>query len=172
MPAPMIIMRLGTRGALVVSFIVLAATLGCEASSKEPQPSSPREVDQASKTAPPQPQMARITGKVMKIDRLPWKSGAMLTVDLVELTYGREVQARGIASNTVELPELPAAYSLPYDRSLIDEQMHYALVASVHDGNGKLIYGTAARVPVLTHGADTRDVNLILKIAGLLPRRR
>lgn len=161
----------------LLAFVMIVAAVGCREDAKEvPAEAAPPLEAKApitdSSSAPAAPDMVVITGKILKIDRLPWKPGAMLTIDLVRVSLERGVDHETIASTTTDLPELPTTFTFPYDRSAIDEHERYALIASVHNADGKLIYGTDRRVPVLTYGTDSHNVHLVLKIAGLLPKRR
>ena len=110
-------------------------------------------------------QGASITGTAAYRERIALPPGAVLEVELVDISRA-DAPAERIAATRVEVQgQVPIAFALPYDPARIRPERRYALQARLTAGDG-MAWRNDAIVPVLTHGAGNRAEILLRRIQG------
>lgn len=109
-------------------------------------------------------QGAAITGTAAYRERIALPPGAVLEVELVDISRA-DAPAERIAATRVEVQgQVPIAFTLPYDPARIRPERRYAVQARL-TGDG-MAWRNDAIVPVLTHGAGNRAEILLRRIQG------
>ncbi|NIV19824.1 MAG: hypothetical protein GWN54_04115 [Gammaproteobacteria bacterium] len=96
---------------------------------------------------------------------MPLRLDAVIKVRLLDVSLQdapamvlaeQEIPARGLA--------VPIAFALPYDPTTIDGRYSYAVRAEIRDGRNVLLWTTTTSHPVLTRGAPTDGVEIMLEL--------
>jgi putative lipoprotein len=108
-----------------------------------------------------------VTGVVTYRQRIALPNDAVVKVQL------RDVSRMDVASQLLGEKvfqtngrQVPIAYSVAYDPGEIDERHTYAMSARIEDSAGKLLFISDTTLPVITHGAPTRDVEIVVVPVG------
>ncbi|MBP6786096.1 MAG: YbaY family lipoprotein [Candidatus Promineofilum sp.] len=108
-----------------------------------------------------------LTGNVFYIERIALQPDALITVELQDVSAGttnviatRDINAEG--------RQVPIPFELPYDPTAIDPAGTYLLSARVSEG-GQIVFSSPTGVPVLTNGAPTSNVELLVSQAAVSP---
>jgi len=111
--------------------------------------------------------MAQLTGSVAYRERIALRMDSVITVRLSDVSR-MDVPAILIAEETIEArgKSIPVPYTLNYDPSRIEQRNTYAVRAEIRDGNGKLLWTTDTMIPVLTRGAPSDGVDIMLVRTG------
>ncbi|HEY1434365.1 MAG TPA: YbaY family lipoprotein, partial [Thermoanaerobaculia bacterium] len=95
---------------------------------------------------------AALTGIISYRQRIALTPEAVVQVELRDVSQ-QGVEAPLIARRIIEKPgQVPIAFTLGYDASLIEPSHTYTISARITD-RGQLQFVTDTRVPVLTNGA-------------------
>jgi len=98
--------------------------------------------------------MAAVTGTVFYLERMALPSGAVLTVQLVDVSIA-DAPAVVIARETKTLTtQVPIPFSLSYDPKKIIQLHSYAVQARI-EVDGKLRFINTTSNPVITNGKPT-----------------
>ncbi|MBL8548582.1 MAG: YbaY family lipoprotein [Hyphomonadaceae bacterium] len=111
--------------------------------------------------------MDRITGQVHYRALAALPRPGELKIILSEGEGGPIVSEERIDITDSSSP--PFAFTLRYDKGMIERNREYALVAEVRDAGGDLRFASPSPVAVLTHDAPSRDVSLGLAPASAEP---
>lgn len=108
-----------------------------------------------------------LTGNVFYLERIALQPDALITVELQDVSGGttnviatRDINAEG--------RQVPIPFELPYDAAAIDPAGTYLLSARISE-NGQIIFSSPTGVPVLTNGAPTSNVELLVSQAAVSP---
>lgn len=108
-----------------------------------------------------------LTGNVFYLERIALQPDALITVELQDVSGGttnviatRDINAEG--------RQVPIPFELPYDAAAIDPAGTYLLSARISQ-NGQIIFSSPTGVPVLTNGAPTSNVELLVSQAAVSP---
>ncbi len=108
-----------------------------------------------------------ITGVVTYRQRVALPEDAVVKVQL------RDVSRMDVASQLLGEKvfqtngrQVPIPYSVAYDPGEIDERHTYSMSARIEDSAGKLLFISDTTVPVITHGAPTKDVEIVVVPVG------
>jgi putative lipoprotein len=106
-----------------------------------------------------------VTGNVTVSTEAPLPelpAGATLSVTLQDVSVA-DAPAMVLSSQTIELTdqEFPIPFELPYDLGSIVENHTYSVAARVEAG-GDLLMISDTMTPVITNGAPTSDVEVVL----------
>lgn len=101
---------------------------------------------------------ATLSGAVSYLQRIALLPGAVIEVQLQDSTGA--IVASQTLTTTGE--NVPIGFTLAYDPAQIDEQGAYALVATIAL-NGEVRWTNAEPVAVLTNGAPTNDVEILVQ---------
>lgn len=111
--------------------------------------------------------MAELTGTVVYRERMALRMDAVITVRLSDVSL-MDVPSIPIAEQTIEArgKSVPIPYQLSYDPARIEEGNSYAVRAEIRSGDGKLMWTTDTMIPVLTRGAPSDGVEIMLVRTG------
>jgi putative lipoprotein len=108
---------------------------------------------------------ARVTGTVSYRERLALPPGAVLKVQLLDVSRADAPAAvLGEQVITAGGRQVPFAFEIAYDPARIDPRMTYAVSARIEEG-GRLRFISDQRHAVITRGAPSQ-VDLVLKAVG------
>jgi len=101
-----------------------------------------------------------LAGTVTYLERVAIAPDAVITVDLHNASAGT---MDVIATQTINADgrQVPIPFELPYDAATIDPSGTYLLSARISQG-GVTIFASQSGVPVLTHGAPTSNVEILV----------
>ena len=107
-----------------------------------------------------------VTGEVAKRDRSALPPDAVVTVELRDVSLA-DAPAITLSSDVIGLDgrQLPVSYELAYDPDDIDERSTYTVFARI-EASGSLIYISDTAYPVITNGAPTEDVEVVVVPTG------
>lgn len=113
--------------------------------------------------AAPTPASATVTGSVTKLDRRALPPDAVVEVQLQD-TSRQDVAAEVLSTFTIFLEggQLPVDYELTYDPAAIQANHTYTVRARITDGSGSLLYTSTTVIPVITNGAPTENVEILV----------
>ena len=120
--------------------------------------------------APVSPEPARplatLTGQVTYRERIALPPAAVIEVKLQDVSLA-DAPAKLIAVQTIQAAgkQVPIPYVLEYDPARIDPRMRYAVSARITE-NGKLTWISTTVNPVLTGGAPTDGVEIVVQPVG------
>ena len=116
-----------------------------------------------SPTAVPLDLPGALTGTVTYLQRIALAPDAVVEVSLQDVSKA-DAPAEMITTQKIETQgaQVPIAYSLQYDPARIDAKNTYAVRATITEG-GKLTWTSTKRYPVLTRGAPTDNVEIIVE---------
>lgn len=111
-------------------------------------------------------EMGAITGTLTYLDRMALPSDSIITVSLQDISLA-DAPAVKIAETTftTEGNQVPLNFNISYDKSKITENHTYSVSAKVYS-NDELIRATTDNYSVITNGAPTEDLELILNIVS------
>jgi putative lipoprotein len=137
----------------LVAAAFLSAALSACGGDTSPQPEAPR--------------MAELTGTVAYRERMALRMDAVITVRLSDVSR-MDAPSILIAEETIEArgKSVPIPYRLTYDPSRIEERNTYAVRAEIRGADGQLMWTTDTVVPVLTRGAPSDGVDIMLVRTG------
>ena len=101
-----------------------------------------------------------LTGNVSYLERIALSPEAMITVELQDASTGTPAV---IASQDIfaEGRQVPIPFELPYDQAAINPMGTYLLSARINEA-GQTTFASQTGVPVLTNGAPTSNVEIIV----------
>ena len=105
-----------------------------------------------------------LTGSVVYLERVAMAPDAVITVELQDASAGttsvlatRDINAEG--------RQVPIPFELPYDAAAIDPAGTYLLSARITEA-GQTTFASQTGVPVLTNGAPTSNVEIVVSPAA------
>ena len=104
-------------------------------------------------------QAGTVTGSVTYLDRMALAPGAVLDVQLLDVSR-MDVAATRLSQMRLAIDRVPFPFALSYDDRLIDDRFTYAIDARILDGDRVTHRSTRAH-PVLTRGAGN-SVEIVL----------
>lgn len=102
-----------------------------------------------------------ITGNVIYLDRSALDPNAVIEVDLFQATPGYPEVVLATQSVNAEGRQVPIPFEIAYDPAQIDTTQTYLVRARILV-NGAPAYASQAAVPVITNGAATQDVEVLV----------
>ncbi len=102
-----------------------------------------------------------VSGTVTYLDRSALDPAAVIEVDLVQSSVGAPLATITTQSINAEGRQVPIPFELAYDPATIDPTQTYLVVARILV-NGELTYASQAGVPVITNGAPTQGVEVLV----------
>lgn len=105
---------------------------------------------------------ANVTGNVTYVEKIALPDDAVIEVYLVDVT-NPEAPGTFISgiSERANGQQVPISFSLPYDSLQINPAGHYIVQAFI-SANGQLLFSNAAGVAVITNGAPTSNVEVVV----------
>ncbi len=107
---------------------------------------------------------ATIRGQITYLQRIALPEGAVVTVQLVDIS--RADAAAVVLGEQVITPgtQVPIPFSISYDPTVIQDNLTYALQASIRDAQGQLWFTTTMAHFVITRGNPSDHVELLLEM--------
>jgi uncharacterized lipoprotein YbaY len=117
----------------------------------------------ATKPAGPSAPASAVTGIVTYLQRSALPPTAVIEVQLQDVSRA-DAPAEVISTQTIEAngQQVPFPYELKYDPTKIDPAHRYSVRATIKDG-GQLLFTSTTINPVITNGAPTSNVEIIVK---------
>ncbi len=119
--------------------------------------------DNSEMLAPEEPAAeSDVTGAVTYRQRIALPEGAVITVRLQDVSR-QDVAATLISEQVITTAgeQVPVSFTLPYDPVQIDDRFTYSVSARI-EIDGKLAWISDTMTPVITRGAPTSDVQIML----------
>ena len=106
-----------------------------------------------------------VTGEVFYRERIAMPEGAVVKVQVADVSKA-DAPADVIGELVIQNPgNVPVKFSVPYDAAKIQPQFTYAVSARI-EVNGKLEWISTTRIPVITNGAPTSNVQVLVQKVG------
>ena len=117
----------------------------------------------ATKPAGPSWPARLVTGRVTYLQRIALPASAVVEVQLQDVSLA-DAPATVISTQTIETQgkQAPFPYRLPYDVTQIQANHTYSVRATIKDA-GKLLFTSTQAYPVITNGAPTHDVEILVE---------
>ncbi len=113
-------------------------------------------------SAPAPAPTAAVTGTVNKLDRSALPTTAVVEVTVQDVSLA-DAPAKVIGTQTIENPgQVPINFSVSYNPADIQDNHRYSVRATIKDG-GKLIYTSTTVIPVITMGAPTSGIEVMVQ---------
>lgn len=106
---------------------------------------------------------ATVSGTATYLQRIALPEDAVMTVRIEDISLA-DAPAETIGEQVIETggQQVPIAFEVPYDPSQIIENHTYGLRVRIESGSGELLFINDTVVPVITRGAPTEDIEVIL----------
>ena len=106
----------------------------------------------------------QVTGSVMYRERIALTPGAVVQVEVVELTQDGS-PGTVIGQQTIQNPgQVPIPFSVDVNPQRVRAEGSYAVNVRITDG--ERVFSTATPVPVLTQGHRSSDVQVLVRSGG------
>jgi uncharacterized lipoprotein YbaY len=102
-----------------------------------------------------------VSGNVLYLDRSALDPNAVIEVDLLESSADNVDSVIATQSIDAEGRQVPIPFELIYDPAQIDQTQTYLVAARIL-ANGQLVYASQAAIPVITNGAPTEGVEVLV----------
>lgn len=109
---------------------------------------------------------ASISGTVTYLQRIALPQGAMLTVELVDISLADAPAVTLGAYSSQPDTQVPLPFTIAYDPADIIDNHTYALQAQIHDAQGKLWFRNTTKFLVLTNGQPSDKVEIVLDMVS------
>jgi len=111
-----------------------------------------------------EPVQTLLTGTVIYRERMPLRLNAVINVRLQDISL-QDAPAMLLAEQKIPAKgqAVPIPFELAYDPTKIDQGYTYAVRAEIRDGQGMLLWTTTTVYPVLTGGAPSDKVEIMLE---------
>ena len=108
-----------------------------------------------------------LSGTVTYRERMALPVNALITVRLQDISR-QDVPALLLAETSLSAQgkSVPIAWTLEYDPDQVQERLTYAVRAEIRDAAGRLLWTTDTVHPVLTRGAPSDGVDILLRRVG------
>lgn len=108
-----------------------------------------------------------VSGTITYRDRVALPANAVVTVQIARVWADRGPEVIAEQSFATNGAQPPLAYSIAYDPTRIDQDGSYTVQSNIKV-NDQVRYSTSTIVPVITRGAPTQNVTMIV-VARTLP---
>lgn len=108
-----------------------------------------------------------VSGTITYRDRVALPANAVVTVQIARVYADRGPEIIAEQSFATNGAQPPLAYSIAYDPARIDQNASYTVQSDI-SVNNQVRYSTNTIVPVITSGAPTQNVTMVL-VARSLP---
>jgi heat shock protein HslJ len=109
-------------------------------------------------------QTAAVTGTVTYMQRIALAAGSVITVR-VQDTSRADAPAVTIGEQVITTTgqQVPIPYEVTYDPKTIDQRFTYTVRATINDPSGRMIFTSTTSIPVITRGAPTSGVEIVVQ---------
>jgi uncharacterized lipoprotein YbaY/uncharacterized membrane protein/heat shock protein HslJ/membrane-bound inhibitor of C-type lysozyme len=110
---------------------------------------------------------SRVSGAVVYRERMALPPNATVTVRLQDVSQA-DAPAELLAEQTIAPSgrQVPIPFELRYSSGRIDPRHHYAVRAEIRDADGTLLFATTEHHAVITAGAPTEGVDVLVQRVG------
>lgn len=107
---------------------------------------------------------ATVTGTVTYLPHIALVTGSVVTVR-VQDTSRADAPAVLIGEQVITTTgqQVPISYAVTYDPKVIDQRLTYTVRATINDPSGRLIFTSTTAIPVITRGAPTSGVEIVVQ---------
>lgn len=102
-----------------------------------------------------------VKGNVLYLDRSALDPNAVIEVDLVQTSLGNPDTVLVTQTINAEGRQVPIPFEIAYDPATIDQTQTYLVQARILV-NGEIVYISQGGMPVITNGAPTEGIELLL----------
>jgi putative lipoprotein len=108
-----------------------------------------------------------VSGSVTYRERIALPDDAVVQVKLVD-TSKQDVAAEALGEQVIQCEgrQAPFAFEIEYEPDRIEPNHTYQVQARITDGGGKLLFISTTAYPVITRGAPTQGVEVIVEKVG------
>ena len=111
--------------------------------------------------SPPASATAAVSGTVTYRERIMLPPEAVLTVRLSDVSRA-DAAAMVITEQRISPVRVPAAFSLAYDPSALDDKHTYVVQARIEEG-GKLLFVNTSQYQVITRGNPIAGIDVLVQ---------
>ena len=112
---------------------------------------------------------ASVTGTVIYRERMALPPDAVVQVQVQDVSR-MDVAATVMGEQIIRNPgQVPIPFEVAYNPKDIQDNYTYAVAARIEDGNGKLLFINTQSYPVITRGAPTKDVEILVEMVASAP---
>jgi putative lipoprotein len=112
---------------------------------------------------------ASVSGTIVYRERIALPPEAVVKVQVQDVSL-QDVAAKVMGEQIIANPgQVPIPYEVAYDPNQIQENHTYAVAARIEDGSGKLLFINTQSYPVITRGAPTKDVQILVEMVASAP---
>jgi uncharacterized lipoprotein YbaY len=110
---------------------------------------------------------AAVTGLLDHPHRMTFPIGTVVTIQ-IEDTTKEGSQGKKIAEEVIKDQEvvIPMTFLVVYDQGKINENHTYSITVRIEDSTGKLLYTNENKVPVITQGNPTQDIDIFIVLVN------
>jgi putative lipoprotein len=110
---------------------------------------------------------AVVSGTVTYLQRIALAPNSVITVELQDISLA-DAPATVLGRSVIVIrdQQVPVPFVVPYNSADIVEGNRYAVRATITDPTGALIFTSDTVVPVITNGAPTEGVEIVVVPAG------
>jgi len=109
---------------------------------------------------------ANVSGTISYRERIALSQNAVVQVQIQDVSLA-DAPAEILGEQIIRNPgQVPIPFEVAYDASDIEENHTYALAARIEDPAGNLMFITAQMYPVITRGAPTENVQVVMEMVG------
>ncbi len=111
---------------------------------------------------------ASVTGTATYLQRIALQDDAVLTVQIQDVSLAdAAATVMGEDSYATEGAQVPLPFEVSYDPTMIEDNHDYALSVRITDADDNLLYINDTRIPVITKGNPTQDVEaMVIPVEG------
>jgi putative lipoprotein len=116
---------------------------------------------------PTEGEQACVTGTITYLQRIALPEDAVVQVQIQDTSLA-DVAAEVIGEQIITSPgQVPIAYEVCYDPSVIQDGHTYTMSARITDAEGNLLWINDTSIPVITNGNPTTDVEIpVIQVGG------
>lgn len=135
------------RSCLAVCALLTLPLVACQGADKTAETSSSA-------------QTVRVTGKAFYLEKIALPPGAMLHVKVVDMQHA-DAALGAVAGDDFNASLVPIPFELEVKSSKIEPNKQYGVSASLRDVDDKLMFSTAAPVPVDLRAPAPLEIRLV-----------
>ncbi len=112
---------------------------------------------------------ASVTGTVIYRERIALEPDAVVEVQIQDVSW-QDVAATVMGEQVIRnAGQVPIRYEVAYDPKAIQDNHTYSVRARIEDGSGNLLFTSTQTYPVITRGAPTKDVQILVERVSVEP---
>ncbi|MFN8534469.1 MAG: YbaY family lipoprotein [Dehalococcoidia bacterium] len=109
----------------------------------------------------------QVTGTLSYRQRIALPPDALVRIQIIDVSIAdRAATVVGEQVFNTDGAQVPFDFAVSYPASAIEENRRYSIAARITDGNGRLLFINDTIVPVITGGAPTSGIDLVLAMVS------